>query len=66
MLGLPVGEQVEMDFTLPSGRVTMSAVFRQRNAFRCGFQFAESNFLEDVIRPTCRVLAMEECVGGAV
>jgi hypothetical protein len=68
MLGLelPVGELVEVDFTLPFGRVTMYAVVRQRNAFRYGFQFAESNFIDDVIRPTCRVLAMEQSISGGI
>jgi hypothetical protein len=68
MLGLelPVGELVEVDLTLPFGRVTMYAVVRQRNAFRYGFQFAESNFIDDVIRPTCRVLAMEQLMGGGI
>jgi hypothetical protein len=65
-LELPVGELVELDFTLPFGRVTIYAVVRQRSAFRYGFQFAESNFIEDVVRPTCRVLAMQQRVGGGI
>lgn len=65
-LELPLGELVELDFTLPFGRVTIYAVVRQRSAFRYGFQFAESSFAEDIIRPTCRVLAMQQYVGGAI
>jgi hypothetical protein len=65
-LELPLGELVELDFTLPFGRVTIYAVVRQRRAFRYGFQFAESNFVEDTIRPTCRVLGMQQCVGGGI
>ncbi len=65
-LELPLGELVELDFTLPFGQVTMYAVVRQRSAFRYGLQFAESNFVEDVIRPTCRVLAMQQYVGGGI
>lgn len=65
-LEVPLGELVELDFTLPFGRVTMYAVVRQRTAFRYGFQFAESNFTQDIIRPTCRVLAMQQYVSGGI
>ncbi|MFY9910634.1 MAG: PilZ domain-containing protein [Candidatus Sulfotelmatobacter sp.] len=65
-LELQLGELVELDFTLPFGRVTMYALVRQRSAFRYGFQFLESNFTDGVIRPTCRVLAMEQSVGGGI
>lgn len=63
---LLIGELVELDFTLPFGRVTLYAVVRQPSAFRYGFQFAESKFAEDIIRPTCRVLAMQQYVGGGI
>jgi c-di-GMP-binding flagellar brake protein YcgR len=63
---VPVGELVELDFTLPLGQVTIYAAVRERRAFRYGFQFVESNFIDDVIRPTCRVLAMEQYVSGGV
>lgn len=65
-LELPLSELVELDFTLPFGRVTSYAVTRERNAFRYGFQFAESNCIQEIIRPTCRVLAMEQCVSSRV
>jgi hypothetical protein len=65
-LELPLDELVELDFTLPFGRVTIYAVVRQRSAFRYGFQFAESNFTNDIILPTCRVLAMQQYVSGGV
>jgi hypothetical protein len=63
---VPVGELVELDFTLPFGRVTIYAAVREKRAFRYGFQFAESNFIEEVVRPMCRVLAMEQYVSGGV
>jgi hypothetical protein len=65
-LELPLGELVELDFTTPFGRVVMYAVVRQHSAFRYGFQFAESNFIADVIHPTCRVLAMEQSVSDGI
>jgi hypothetical protein len=34
--------------------------FRQRNAFRYGFEFVDSEWLHLVIRRTCRDLAMEQ------
>jgi PilZ domain len=59
-LELPLGEVVELAFTLPFGPVKIYAMVRQRSAFRYGFQFMESNFTELVIRPTCRQLAVEQ------
>jgi hypothetical protein len=44
--------------------VKIYALVRQRNAFRYGFQFMESNFTEEVIRPTCRQLAIEQLLLG--
>ena len=62
MLGLevPLGEVVELDFTLPLGPVTICAVVRQRNAFRYGFEFFDSDTEREVIRRTCRDLAVEQ------
>ena len=57
---VPLDELVELDFTLPSGAVTIYAVVRQRNAFRFGFQFVESNAMSEIIRSTCRKLAVDE------
>jgi hypothetical protein len=39
------GEIVELTFTLPSGPVTILATVRQRNAFRYGFEFVDSEWL---------------------
>jgi hypothetical protein len=61
---IPVGELVELEFTLPYGDVRIYAVVRQRSAFRYGFRFAESNFISEVIEPTCRHLKMEQYVKG--
>jgi len=59
-LEVPLGEVVELTFTLPFGPVKIYAIVRQRSAFRYGFQFMESNFLEQIIGPTCRRLAVEQ------
>ncbi len=61
---VPLHEIVELHFTLPFGPVTIYAMVRQRNAFRYGFQFVESNYVKDVIRPTCRELAVEQSITG--
>ncbi len=60
ILEVPLGEVVELSFTLPFGPVKIYAMVRQRNAFRYGFQFMESNFLDQIIGPTCRQLAVEQ------
>jgi len=64
ILELPLGEVVELAFTLPCGPVKIYALVRQRNAFRYGFQFMESSFAEAVILPTCRQLAVEQALLG--
>ncbi len=55
-----VGEVVGLNFTLPLGPVTIHAMVRQRNAFRYGFQFIDSNSEHEIIRITCRQLAVEQ------
>ncbi len=61
---VPMGEVVELDFTLPFGPVTIYAIVRQRNAFRYGFQFLESNGGSEVIRHSCRHLAVDQSLTG--
>jgi PilZ domain len=56
----PLGENVELNFTLPSGPLTIHAIVRQRNAFRYGFEFVDSESVHEVIRRTCRDLAIEK------
>jgi hypothetical protein len=60
----PLGEVVELNFTLPFGPATIYAMVRQRNAFRYGFQFVESNSVHEVIQATCRHLAVEKSPVG--
>jgi hypothetical protein len=57
---VPIGELVKLYFTLPVGPVTIYASARQRSAFRFGFQFLESDTINEVIRSTCRRLAIEQ------
>jgi hypothetical protein len=57
---VPVGEIVELEFSLPSGAVTIPAVVRHRTAFRYGFQFVDSDLAQAAIRPMCLQLATEK------
>jgi PilZ domain len=57
---VPVSEIVELGFMVPIGRVNIPAMVRQRDAFRYGFQFIGSDAAKDVIRSTCRQLAVEQ------
>lgn len=59
-LEVPLGELVELQFTLPFGPVTVYATVRQRNAFRYGFQFVESHSAREVIKATCQSLRVEQ------
>ena len=61
---VPVGELVELQFVLPFGPIKIYATVRQRNAFRYGFQFAESRSEDQVIQVTCRSLALEQSLRG--
>ena len=61
---VPMGEVVELNFTLPSGPVAIYAIVRQRNAFRYGFQFLESNGAGEIIRQSCRQLAVDQSLTG--
>jgi len=56
----PLGEVVELDFALPGGSVKVQAIGRQRNAFRYGFEFVDSNSVHELIRRTCRDLAVDQ------
>jgi hypothetical protein len=57
---VPLSEIVELGFMLPIGCVKIPAMVRQRDAFRYGFQFIGSDAAQDVIRSTCRQLAVEQ------
>lgn len=61
---VPLGEVVELEFTLPFGTVVIYAMVRQRNAFRYGFQFVESEKTSEIILATCRQLAVEQSLLG--
>jgi len=60
LIEVPLGEVVELEFTLPSGPVTIYASARQRNAFRYGFAFVNSDSATEVIRHTCQELALAQ------
>jgi len=64
-LEVPLGEFVELQFTLPFGPVRVYATVRQRNAFRYGFQFVESHSAHEIIQATCRHLKLEQSLRRA-
>jgi hypothetical protein len=59
-LEAPLGEILELDFTLPSGPVMILAMVRQRNAFRYGFEFVDTDSMHEIIRRACRDLAIDQ------
>jgi len=59
-LEAPVGEVVELEFALPSGPVAIHALVRQKNAFRYGFEFVDTDSVHEPIRRTCRDLAVDQ------
>jgi hypothetical protein len=56
----PLGENVELKFKLQSSPVTIHAIIRQRNAFRYGFEFVDSDSMQEFIRRACRDLAFDQ------
>ena len=61
---VPLDEIVELEFTLPLGPVSVYAMVRQRNAFRYGFQFVQTDFARKIIHATCRQLSVEQALLG--
>jgi c-di-GMP-binding flagellar brake protein YcgR len=57
---VPLDAVVRLEFEVPLGSVEISAVVRQRNAFRYGFQFLEASTALETIGRTCAQLAMEQ------
>ena len=60
---VPLGELVELEFTLPFGHVVLYALVRQKRAFRYGFQFVGLDSAKEIIQATCRQLAVEQTLG---
>jgi hypothetical protein len=57
---VPLGEIVELSFTLPDGPVKLCATVRQKNAFRYGLEFVDPNTVNETIRRTCRDLSVDQ------
>lgn len=57
-----LGEVVRLEFAVPSGEVVVHALVRQRNAFRYGFQFVESEGAQQKIVRTCNRLAVDQAL----
>jgi hypothetical protein len=55
-----LGEVVELAFMLPGSPMTIRAMVRQRNAFRYGFEFVDFDSEYELLRRTCRDLAMNQ------
>lgn len=58
-LEVAVGELVELEFDLPSGRVRIRAEVRHKTAFRYGFQFVEPD-PNGRIKAICQRLASDQ------
>ena len=59
---VPLGENLDLSFALPSGPVTIHAIVREKNAFRYGFEFVDSGSMHELIRRTCRDLAVDQAL----
>jgi hypothetical protein len=60
MVEAPLCEVVDLSFILPYGSVQILATVRQRSAFRYGFEFVDHTAVPEVIRHTCRDLAVDQ------
>jgi hypothetical protein len=57
---VPLGEFVELSFELAGIPITIRALVRQKNAFRYGFEFVDSASAHELLRRTCRDLAVDQ------
>jgi hypothetical protein len=56
---LILGEEVEVQVMLPAGQLRLTAVVRNRNMFRYGFEFQSPTAAEmQLIRETCAALPL--------
>ena len=53
---LEVGETVTLEFKLPVGEISLSAVVRNRSIYRHGFEFASPHNAHAMIRQSCTLL----------
>lgn len=60
----PLGELVQLSFSLPLGEVEIGALVRQRNAFRYGFEFVEQGSARELVERTCRRLFVDQAILG--
>jgi hypothetical protein len=60
VIEVPVGEVVQLEFKLPTGRVKVLAFVRNKTAFRYGFEFVRPNAAQAVINSGCAVLPRSE------
>jgi hypothetical protein len=58
----PLGELVQLKFSLPLGEVEIGALVRQRNAFRYGFEFVEQGPARELVERTCRRLFVDQII----
>ena len=63
---VPLGEVVQLEFTLPLGQVEIGALVRQQQAFRYGFQFVEQGPARELIARTCRDLSLEQLLNDPI
>jgi len=63
---VPLGEVVQLEFTLPLGLVEVAALVRQQLAFRYGFQFVEQGPARELIVRTCRDLSLEQLLDDPI
>jgi hypothetical protein len=60
----PLGELVQLSFSLPLGEVEIGALVRQRSAFRYGFEFVEQGPARELVERTCRRLFVDQAILG--
>jgi hypothetical protein len=56
-LEMAIGQQIELDFKLPSGPVNVYAVVKNKRAFRYGLQFVLTDKERTIIKRGCRDLS---------
>jgi hypothetical protein len=64
VIEVPIGEVVQLEFKLPTGRVKVLAFVRNKTAFRYGFEFVRPNTAQAVINSSCAILPRSASADG--
>ena len=64
LLEMSIGQQIELDFKLPSGPVNVYAIVKNKSAFRYGLEFVLTDKERTIIKRGCTDLSFGDTGSG--